>query len=143
MIHLGWQRLQTAQAAAKWPTAEGTILRSEVNNDGSFKAPYSVGMTYRYTVNARQYEGHRLTNSDYTTSSYGEIAQQLAKYPVGATVTVYYSPDSPNDALLQPGEASGANILFGVGGVFAFIGGGLLLSSLRKQPGTSGAPTSA
>jgi hypothetical protein len=59
-------------------------------------------VTYRYTVNGRQYEGDRLNLAgDSAWNRPGLAERKLQKYPVDAPVTVYYNPKAPGEAVLE------------------------------------------
>jgi len=41
-----------------------------------------------------------------SSSFTGAMEKVIARYPAGSTVTVYYNPDAPHDAMLEPGKMS-------------------------------------
>jgi hypothetical protein len=49
----------------------------------------------------------------------------VARYPVGQMVTVYYTPDDPAKAVLEPGLSLKAFFTLSLGLVFLGVGGGL------------------
>ncbi len=51
-----------------------------------------------------------------TFSSYAKAQAQTAQYPLGQTVSVYYAPQQPAQATLEPGATGGAwaTLLMGV-----------------------------
>lgn len=66
---------------------------------------YSAEINYDFTVDNKSYSGDRvsLTSGGSSTSSAREVKKELQAYSVGSAVTVYYDPELPNNAVLQPG----------------------------------------
>ncbi len=91
--------------ARTWPYREGTITYSQASRTtrarrSDYWEPLIRG-TYNDTgeafrISAVRYGAIRLGNGR------GQSMEQVAKYPVGAKVKVYYSPDRPRDAILEP-----------------------------------------
>ena len=122
-IHL----LVKSRQARFWPTAQGRILDSrvrEVLDDGS--PTYDAYILYEYSVNGVNLRSNVWRLGVGSSSFMGFAKRAVAKYPIGAAVTVYFNPDKPNDAMLETGNASWAFLLFGLafflGGLNAVIG---------------------
>ncbi len=115
-----------------WPTVTGKITHSEVTEDierelekddddenrvrERITTMYGVKLAYDYVVAGVAHAGTRLYWSDgIKASAPGNARKIVAKYPVGQEVTVYYQPDDPATALLEPGAIKGAVM----SGVFA------------------------
>lgn len=108
--------------AAKWRSAEGKVVVSGVRSwrRGPGDAGYDFHDTemtnepdvqYVFRVGGKEYRGRRVTIGEKTSSF--ELEAILARYPVGATVTVYYDPADPNQAVLErdfPGWVWGVGI---------------------------------
>jgi hypothetical protein len=96
------QTIGVRLAARRWPAAPGTIIGAEirVTPDSGKEPSYETVVRYAYTVQGRQYEG---TQDDLTwVSSSQELAQAIvARYQVGASVSVYYDPQAPQRALID------------------------------------------
>ncbi len=115
--------LRKANRAKTWPTAEGKILssslREKTDSDGT---SYEVAILYEYSVNgvAHRSDAWRIRpgSSSFTKSANAAVA----RYPVGAVVPVYFNPEDPADALLEPGKISWS-VLFGG---LAFVGSGVM-----------------
>jgi Protein of unknown function (DUF3592) len=117
-----------ASASARWPTVPGTITASTVieeeieeksNNDKSIIRKirrYQVDLRYAYQVNKRDFVG---TAGNWGwTGIYGlrELAEKAAgQYRQGQPVTVYYDPEQPRNAVLDPESRQGsmAPLIFG------------------------------
>jgi hypothetical protein len=109
---IGCYELYTANARSSWYTTEGTITRSLAEKDGEGKVELSI--SYDYTV-----EGERYTGNTYQRGMLGtreHIQKIVAEHPVGSTVKVYYSPDSPEQSILVPsaGVWNYVAIVFGI-----------------------------
>lgn len=107
---LSWQYLtqpiaEEAQASKEWPTTQGEITFSELNrtrnSDG--KDMYSASVQYDYKVGGKTYNCSGIRTLDGSTSSKSSVKKTLKKYAKGTHVTVYYDPDFPNTAVLEPG----------------------------------------
>lgn len=131
---------QLARASARWPTAAGTITNSSVieelieddsKDDKSIIRKihrYQIDLRYAYRVNQRDYVG--TSANPGWTPIYGlrEQAEAAAgQHKTGAPVTVYYDPDRPGNAVLEPDNRRGsaAPLVFGA---ISAVGGGAMLA---------------
>ncbi|MFY2559783.1 DUF3592 domain-containing protein [Corallococcus terminator] len=90
--------------AASWPSVQGTITRSEVESVRSNKSTtYGLKVAYDYSVDGQRHEGtrHRYASGRSGVRAYSE--ELVARYPLGASVPVYYRPGQPSEAVLQVG----------------------------------------
>lgn len=101
------------RAAAKqraWPTVEGKIVQSEVDefrgHVDSGSAPrtmYRSRIAYAYRYNNVDYRGNNQTSGSQVTSNMQGFAKRaVAKFPLGKKVKVYVNPDNPSEATLNP-----------------------------------------
>jgi hypothetical protein len=113
-----------SQRAKSWPSVQGRVLESSLravldNRGRTYRAyilyEYAVGGVIRRSDVRRLGEG----TSSFTKAS----SRAVEQYPVGTAVTVFFNPENPADAMLEPGKASW--FLFLAGMVFA--GAGVLL----------------
>jgi Protein of unknown function (DUF3592) len=124
-----------AQQSLSWPSTEGLIshsavlLRMQQSSSSATAATYKADVTYRYKVRDRDYSSERITLADFSSTS-GRAQGIVNRYPDGASVTVYYNPVDPADAVLERGGTSGIGLLYLIGGVFAAAGLLLLLGSV-------------
>ena len=129
----------------EWPTADGTIVLAELSpRPGA--PPDSWGdlrFRYTYSVAGTAYEGERISLFG-TKGVYGSPREMqeaiVAKYPPGRQVKVYYDPEDPRAALLEPGgySGSGGSVRFGLGvavagGVVTLTGGLLWRDTQRRK----------
>jgi len=114
----------------QWPSINGKILSSEVNQEREFtgntkgsrisetRIKFYPIIKYSYIVAERDYQSERITLgahprirgtimdiiSSISSNSKLEWAQKIVdKYPIGADVKVFYDPNSPKEAILEPG----------------------------------------
>ncbi len=93
--------LRKGTDSVHWPTAQGTVLRSELEYDGE---AYGAGITYEYQVLGTFYRGTHVRVSDaHYGDGHDEAQEALRRYPTGAGVLVYYDPANPRTAVLEPG----------------------------------------
>jgi hypothetical protein len=103
-------KLWEVRQASRWPSTTGRVVVSTVvshkrrpgeagYNFGDKELSNEPSVEYEYQVNGRTYRGKRITIDEKTAGF--ELEGILARYPVGASVTVYYNPDYPEFALLE------------------------------------------
>ena len=72
----------------------GTVISSTV------QVPAQLPLViYSYTVGGAEFRCQRVRAADDGNDS---AAATVARYPAGASVVVYYDPENPADALLEP-----------------------------------------
>ena len=135
---------QLASASRRWPTVSGTITTSsvveEVIEDDSDKDStierkihrYYLDLRYSYRINARDYVG---TSVGFGwTAIYGARDQAetaASRYRPGEPVTVYYDPDQPGTAVLEPDNRQGSFAPLVFSAIFA-IAGAIMLAFFIK-----------
>ena len=135
-----------ASASAQWPTATGTITNSgiveeriEDKKDGDddksglqqrqprYTLHYCVDLRFAYLVGQRDFVG---TNWAWGwTPFYGrrELAEQVtSRYARGQKVTVYYDPEQPDVAVLEPANRQGSLAPLVFAAICAVAGTGML-----------------
>lgn len=128
-----------ASASARWPTAAGIVTTSGVieeaiedksNDDKSFIRKiyrYQVDLRYAYQVGKRDFVG--TTWNWGGTAIYGlrEAAEKAAsQYREGQPVTVYYDPEQPGNAVLEPDNRQGSLAPLILAAICAVVGGAFL-----------------
>jgi hypothetical protein len=111
--------------AADWPSIDGVITESEVGRSGGANPKWEARVRYLYRVGGATVENDRVTLGGSFRGSRTRAEQRVAKYPVGADVTVHYNPEDPRRAFLE--LAHDAWWLEIIVGVFGLIGGAVLL----------------
>jgi len=133
---LGLNMLEKAKESLDWPTTTGTVTLSEVREStrtsgtGSNRkkhVDHKAHVEYSYQVQRETYAGSRISFNPPNEGA-GQIT---SRYPVGKQIQVYYSPDEPQESVLEPGVAKTSYLFIGFGGLFALLGLSFLVSSLR------------
>lgn len=126
--------LDRAKASTEWSSTDGEVIESEVetsgNNDGD--TMYKAMVIYKSSLDDENLESDRIWyGGGYSANDWSAIQAVVRDYPAGKQVSVYYSPDNPNEpertrtkpneAVLQPGAFFSSYLLFGIGLTFAVI----------------------
>jgi hypothetical protein len=118
-----WQ----VREARNWPRAPGKVVTSvaevrEVRvSDSDREEGYRLekrnfaNVTYEYAVGGRKLRCNRISIGEDLGNF--EVAEQLAKYPAGSIVTVYYNPRHPDQAVLERDLPKGLWGCLGIGTV--------------------------
>lgn len=149
-ILFGIYFLIISNASLAWPSVEGSVLSSEAemqvtnrpSTSGTTRTTsvaYYVAVQYQYEVAGNPYVASRIALGEGGRASefYEERAEAEAaaaeRFPTGSSLTVYYDPDDPTSAVLEPGSNWGTFVplLFGL-----FLGGagGVLYYGARRPP---------
>jgi hypothetical protein len=99
-----------ALQSRRWPQTQGRVTESEVressrqDDDSSHKLSYSYEprVCYSYTVDGKILESRQIAIG-VVLGSKADAAKVIARYPVGARVTVYHHARKPYLAVLEPG----------------------------------------
>jgi hypothetical protein len=106
-----------------WPGTTGQIIFADVKHvsDGEGNDLYRPEVRYRYQVNGKQYHNRRITFKlqNPLENMFGRdrrrAAEIVKQYAIGREVTVYYQPNRPKRATLEPGHSSISLLLLQVG----------------------------
>jgi hypothetical protein len=121
-----------ADASKKWPKAAGTVIASALEPSPEHKRRYRAAVRYRYRVGGKEYQADRV----FWGGNEGRrrhMESVVAAYPAGADVPVYYDPQNPAEAVIDPTQHTGsrATVVYAMGmvslGLFAFTGGVIAL----------------
>jgi hypothetical protein len=123
-----------AKASLAWPTANGTVLVSEIEAMYTPKSMiYTPIVRYEYTVGGRRYESDVIAFGLTAQTSQKKAEAAIAGRTAGAAVTVHYDPDDPAKATLDTTshEASKLRrtgwIMIGIAiAIYGFMGYGFL-----------------
>lgn len=119
---------------AGWQRTEGVILQSETRRARSSEGHTTeLILRFEYDVGAKQYTGNRV---GYARVYSGRSATRAAStYRVGRRVDIYYDPDDPAAAVLEPGGSFAIYPVFALGIFFLILG----LWAIRKMKERSSA----
>jgi hypothetical protein len=92
------------QAAQSWPGTTGTVLMSSVQSkqSGRSHSTYPV-VVYQYEVSGKTHQSQIVRAGEQYLSARisGQAQATVARYPIGARVTVYYNPANPAESALE------------------------------------------
>ena len=125
------------RAARAWPSTPGKVFisNSEVRDvrvlDESREDNHRIerrnfaNIVYQYSVAGKQLRNNRISIGEDRGNF--EVAETIAKYPVGTSVTVFYNPLHPNEAVLERDLPKGLWGCLGIGTaiVLAIVFGGV------------------
>jgi len=124
LVAAAYKTLQV-RAAREWPRTPGQVVISnaEVRKvkviDGDREAGHRfeernfANIVYEYSVGAKKLRYNRVSIGEDLGNF--EVAETLARYPVGKAVTVYYNPLHPNEAVLERDLPKGMWGCLGIG----------------------------
>lgn len=130
-VYVGIQDVLRAAGTTRWPSVDGTIVRSLVaspeqpSSSGSTK--YRADVVYEYAVDGADLTGNRITTADFATNDHSVIQGIVDRYPVGRIVAVHYRPDDPRESVLEPGLRALSFLIAGIGIPTLLVGLGLVL----------------
>lgn len=113
---LGWLE---ARRSTSWPSTTGTITRvRQHSSGGSGGQRYRVHVEYQYAVDGQVYTSSRMRIPDISFFR-GERVSSPSAYLEGNSVRVFYNPNDPAAAVLEPGVGWSVYSVLGVGGLVA------------------------
>jgi hypothetical protein len=100
-----------------YPTVEGKIMSGEVGSSNLNQTEnkydndligriYSTQIKYVYFVDGPTYFNKKICWHRFDSSSYSSHSKTVKRYPKDKRVTVFYSPNNPQIAVLEPGLTS-------------------------------------
>jgi hypothetical protein len=126
MIEYSSSQFDKKSLRAEWPTTQGYVLSSDVELQAPSDDNLDIRVQFSYQVNGTMYT--RIQQWPVGEALFGtnppeaDAAQQ--KYSPGKKVTVYYNPDDPTNAVLEPRAADFGWLAYPLG--LAFIAGMIL-----------------
>ena len=129
-------KMRELQRAAKWPSAQGRIVRAESRavKKNHIEDPTTVGtaalIEYVFSVDGAEYRGRRISIGEVATSS-SEVDAVLERYRVGRTVPVFYNPDNPKEAVLERDSPASATVMYGIAAGVVLVGLAVVLIFTR------------
>lgn len=89
------------EAAQTWPSTRGTVLMSSVQM--GYRGSVHPVVVYQYEVNGKPHQSQIIKAGEQYLNIRlaGQAQETVNRYPIGATVTVYYNPDNPAESALE------------------------------------------
>jgi Protein of unknown function (DUF3592) len=124
LVAAAYKSLQV-RAAREWPSTAGKVVVSKtetrkvevIDSDRAeghrFEERNFADIVYEYSVAGRKLRNNRVSIGEDRGNF--QIAETIAKYPVGAVVTVYYNPLHPDQAVLERDLPKGMWGCLGIG----------------------------
>jgi hypothetical protein len=94
-----------------YKTTSGEVVSSTVVYKSGLGGSWHFEIAYRYTVLGREFSSnkvHYLNTGESLSDDYAR--SYVKKYPVGKVVTVFYNPDQPQQAVLEPDKRSNSSL---------------------------------
>ena len=120
-LGVGLELILTGINSTRWPTTRGRIVTSEItmeyrpNHDTTY---YHPEVTYTYSVAGQEYQGRQVSVGDHDSDSVKSARKITDKYFRTMDVEVFYDPNDPSNALLEPGFRFSSVLIFMAGAVF-------------------------
>jgi hypothetical protein len=117
------------RAAREWPSTPGKVvissselrevkvLDSERESGHKFEQHNFANIVYEYSVSGQKFRNNRVSIGEDLGNF--QVAETIAKYPVGAIVTVYYNSRHPKEAVLERDLPQGLWGCLGIGTAIA------------------------
>ena len=121
---LAYNLLHDGFASASWPTAEGKVLSSSISqgeNDNGDET-YMPHVQYTYVANGKTYTSTQIQFFQESSENSRDASAITTTFNEGKTVTVYFAPDNPANAVLIPGASGGPVVMLGIGVVLTALG---------------------
>lgn len=101
IISYSRRTIRTAKAAQNWPTVEGEIKQSSVEEFGTHPVSYTCNISYDYEIDGAKHEANRV--SFFGIFTLEEATSFTQQFPAGSRHPVYYNPSNPTFSVLVPG----------------------------------------
>ena len=136
------------RAAREWPSTPGkvvisnsalrdvSVLDSERENGRKLERRNFANIVYEYSVSGEQLRNNRVSIGEDRGNF--QVEETLAKYPVGAVVTVHYNSLNPHEAVLERDLPQGLWGCLGIGTAIAVavvFGGAIGLKRISEFVG--------
>jgi len=124
LVAAAYKSLQV-RAAREWPSTAGKVVVSKaetrqvkvIDSDRAeghrFEERNFADIVYEYSVAGRKLRNNRVSIGEDRGNF--QVAETIAKYPVGTAVTVYYNPLHPDQAVLERDLPKGMWGCLGIG----------------------------
>jgi Protein of unknown function (DUF3592) len=94
-----FQAWNNQRQSKRWSKTQGTVIESSV--DLNIRKTYSLNVRYTYAIDGHRYIGNRFDFYGHGYASERRAMAQQLPYLVGSTISVYYDPKKPWNAVLN------------------------------------------
>jgi len=100
-------QFRRAMRASRWPTVPGRIVSARLEDGPLMGRPIPVAshraiVTYSYEVAGAERVSNRVFFDDQLFRTGDDARDRVRKYEPGSAVQVYYDPQNPSNAVLEP-----------------------------------------
>jgi len=136
-LNFGFGQIKKAGESATWPSVSGKIVRSELEKRTSTEGTgnnkrkvtyHAAVIEYTYCVEDTPYNSYRVAFGGQDRSHSSEL---VSTYPKDKSVDVFYNPENPEEAVLEPGRNKNGYFFPVFGGFIALTGLLLAYKGLR------------
>lgn len=140
IIFYGLHVLEQAGASANWPAVSGKVLASGIeetlwseskrindrNTGTRTEKRYGPQVRYEYRAYGMLYTGQGIRIVDALHEHPEAVQPIVARYPVDSRVRVYFNPNDPAQAVLEPGVDEDSYLFLYGGIAWSGVWGGVL-----------------
>ncbi len=121
----GWRDRRWRRRQLGWTEIEAVITASSVTRSfpwgGGTTRYYEPDVRYRFTLDGVEHEGRHIQMDPGSNTDEDEVAEWVARYPVGATVTARCDPKNPRHAVLELDDDGSGLALVGFAALPPFV----------------------
>ena len=127
--------------AAKWEQAQARIRQSKVTvkrhqfSGEETKVTNTASVTYDFSVGSRLFHGNRISLGFGPAD---QVNETLKRYPVGATVPVFYDPANPEENVLERNPPVSLGCIWSGVILAVLVYAGVILSIWRNESVVTG-----
>ena len=114
----GWIIILTGRKTLVWPNVTGIVEECTPTSEADDLLPHIL---FSYTVSGQAFR-HTMNFPRGMTPTPEFTASYMARFPVGASVKVYYDPENLHHATLEPGPVKGDWLVFALGFCSTLLG---------------------
>lgn len=131
-----WNIMQGIRSTS-WPSTSGVIQSSSVDSHRRASVhtvtSFTAHILYNYTVAGNSFSGSRVAFSGPSSGTIGSAKTIVDRYPKGKTVNVFYSPNSPESAVLETGTGIRPWVWMAVSVVLLVLGLVMFWAGIPKE----------
>ena len=112
LLSYGLYQKHKVRESQGWTQTTGTVTKADlVHETGTDSSGYSIAVSYEYLVDGVRLAGNRIGFRQRSYLRKQRAETELARYPVGSDVEVFYDPANPGDAVLARESVDGVLLI--------------------------------